>query len=58
VEIYTNANMLELETVGPLKTMNPSGCIQHTEVWNIFDVGELTPEPDSIREKLEVLLSK
>lgn len=58
VEIYTNANMLELETVGPLKTMNPSGYIQHTEVWNIFDVGKLTPEPDSIKEKLEVLLNK
>jgi len=58
VEVYTNADMLELETVGPLKTVSPSKHIHHTEIWRIFDVGELTPEPDIIREKLEVQLSK
>ena len=57
VEVYTNASMLELETLGPLKTINPSERIQHTEIWKIFDVGELTPEPDIIRKKLEVLLT-
>jgi len=58
VEVYTNASMLELETLGPLKTVNPSVRIQHTETWKILDVGELTPEPNSVREKLEVLLKK
>lgn len=58
VEVYTNADMLELETVGPLKTLHPSESIEHTEIWNILDIGDLTPEPDSIKEKLEVLLTK
>jgi len=58
VEAYTNANMLELETVSPLRTINPSQSIQHTEIWMILDVEKLTPEPDNVKEKLEVLLSK
>jgi len=58
VEVYTNADMLELETVGPLKTVNPSSCIKHTEIWKIFDLGKLTLEPDNVKEKLEVLLGK
>lgn len=58
VEVYTNADMLELETVGPLKTIDPSGSIQHTEIWKVSEVGELTPEPDGVKEKLEALLDK
>lgn len=58
VEVYTNADMLELETLGPLKTLNPSERVQHTETWRILEVGKLKPEPDLIKEKLEVLLSK
>jgi len=58
VEAYTNADMLELETVGPLKKVNPSERIQHTEIWRIFNVEDLAPEPDSVRKKLEALLSK
>ena len=56
VEVYTNANLLEIETLGPLRTVNPSECIQHTEIWKIFDIGELTAKPDSVKEKLEDLL--
>jgi len=56
VEVYTSADMLELETLGPLRTIGPSERIQHTETWKVFDVGELTPEAESIRDKLEVLL--
>jgi len=58
VEVYTNANMLELETLGPLKTVNPSERIQHTETWKIADVGEVAPEPSDVREKIGVLLSE
>jgi len=58
VEVYTNSDMLELETVGHLETISPSGRIEHTEIWKIFDVGKLTPKPDIITEKLQVLLGK
>ena len=58
VEVYTNADMLELETVGPLRTVDPSEHICHTEVWKIFDVEKLSPTGDSVRKNLEVLLSE
>jgi hypothetical protein len=57
VEVYTNADMLELETLSPLRTVGPSERIQHTEIWKIFDVGELTPEAERIKDKLDDLLS-
>ena len=33
VEIFTNANMLELETLGPLATVEPGATLEHTEHW-------------------------
>ncbi len=56
VEVYTNSDMLELETVGPLRTVNPSETIQHTETWKVGNVGELSPEPESVKQRLEALL--
>jgi hypothetical protein len=58
VEVYTDTNMLELETVGPLKTVNPFEHIEHTEIWEIHEVGELMPEPDNVKNKLEVQFTK
>ncbi|MDD5687700.1 MAG: hypothetical protein PHE88_07720 [Elusimicrobia bacterium] len=52
VEIYTNSNMLELETVGPLKLINPSESVQHTEIWDIFSVGNLNPNADEVEKKI------
>lgn len=57
-EVYTNAEMLELETLGPLKTANPSEYIEHKEVWRILEIKELQQKPESIDEKLESLLAK
>lgn len=56
VEVFADAEMLELETLGVLKTIEPSKSIQHIEVWNIFQTGGLAPEPDMVRKKLEVLI--
>lgn len=58
VEVYTNADMLELETIGPLKVIEPSGSIEHAEYWSIFDVGQLTHEPNDITERLGALIPK
>jgi len=57
VEVYTDANILELETLGPLRTLNPNSTIEHTEIWRIFNIGELTPTSEKIKGKLEPLLS-
>jgi len=57
VEVYTNADMLELETLSPLQTLEPNGTVEHTEIWRIFDVEELTPKPEEIKRKLEPLIA-
>ena len=37
VEVFTNADMLELETLGPLAGVVPGGCVEHVEHWFLFD---------------------
>ncbi|MEM2761714.1 MAG: hypothetical protein QW294_02735 [Candidatus Bathyarchaeia archaeon] len=56
VEVYTNPDMLELETLGPLKTVEPSGVIEHVEVWRVSNVGKIKMKPENIREKIEPLI--
>lgn len=37
VEMYSNERMLELETVGPLRTVAPDGgTLEHAEEWQLF----------------------
>jgi hypothetical protein len=56
VEVYTNADFLELETLSPLKTIKSSEYVQHTEIWNIYDVGEIKPTTKSVENKLSGLV--
>ncbi|MEM2341709.1 MAG: hypothetical protein QXX94_03560 [Candidatus Bathyarchaeia archaeon] len=56
VEVYTNPEMLELETLGPLKTIEPSGINEHMELWRVFDVGKIKMKPESIKEKIEPII--
>lgn len=41
-ETYTDAEMLEVETLGPMTQLSPNGSAAHTEEWYLFraDVGE------------------
>ncbi len=41
-EIYTNGDMLELETLGPSGTLSPGASVEHVEQWHLFraNVGE------------------
>lgn len=41
-EVFTNADMLELETLGPEVTLPPGGSVVHEEKWFLFkaEVGE------------------
>lgn len=53
VEVFTNSEILELETLGPLRTVAPSESITHVELWGIFDAEGLAPECNNIEESLE-----
>ncbi len=37
VETFTNADMLELETVAPMTRLEPGAAIEHVEDWYLFD---------------------
>ena len=46
-ETYTNALMLEMESIGELKKLNPGETLTHTERWEMVDSVECdlsTPE--------------
>ena len=46
VETYTNGDMLELESVGPMSTLPPGGTVEHVENW--FLVASVpTPKNDA-----------
>ena len=46
-ETFTNATMLEMETLSPLRTLAPGESVGHTETWHLF--GSI-PEPHSLKE--------
>lgn len=46
MEVFTNAAMLEVESLGPLVTLEPGAVIEHTEQWYLFDDVE-TPNNDA-----------
>jgi hypothetical protein len=35
-EVFTNAQMLELETLGPLVRLQPDAAVEHMEHWHLF----------------------
>lgn len=37
VETFTNADMLEVETLGPLVTLAPGASVEHVEWWDVLD---------------------
>ena len=43
-ETYTNKDMLEVETLGPLTKLEPGASVEHTERWALF---KGVPEPRS-----------
>jgi len=46
-ETFSNAQMLEIETLSPLRTLAPGESVSHTESWRLF--GSI-PEPHSLKE--------
>ncbi len=46
IECFTNAEMLEIETLGPLVTLQPGATVTHVEQWSLF-AGVATPRSDT-----------
>jgi hypothetical protein len=46
-ETFTNGDMLEMESLGPLQTLEPGQSVEHTETWELHTVN-----PDRIEEEI------
>jgi len=55
VEIYTNDKILELETLGPLRRVDPGNINKHIERWKLVYVGHLEPSEEIIEKALKML---
>ncbi len=59
IEIFTNGEMLELETLGPLVSLSPGETVRHEETWWLFDgVARVDSEEDVEREVLPRIAGK
>ena len=58
VEAFTNADMLELETLGPLVDLKPGAAVEHVEHWHLFrDVPAPRNDADVDRDVLALVKS-
>jgi hypothetical protein len=55
LEMFTNADMLELETLGPLVKLAPGAWTEHTEHWSLHR-GVSASDEREIEERIEPLL--
>jgi hypothetical protein len=55
-EVFTNADMLELETLSPLATLPPDGALEHTEQWSLHRVGACGDDEDALLEAVAYAL--
>lgn len=57
-EVFTNADMLEVETLGPLTPLQPGETVEHEERWFLFRNIAVGETEDEIAQALEPLLQK
>lgn len=58
VEVYTNKNMLEVETLSPLYLLAPGEEIMHTEYFRIFEYSEsVETEKDAVKFQQKLIKS-
>jgi len=53
VQIYTDSDILELETLAPLVTLEPGEDIEHVEEWYLYDH---IPQPAGEKDVIEHVL--
>ena len=51
-EFYVDADMLEVETLGPLATIPPGGSVEHHEVWHYLEGLPIPFDPASLEAAL------
>ena len=57
-ETFTNQDMLEIETLGPLIELGPGKLVEHVEHWELFSgLGRATDE-DALGERIIPRLSQ
>lgn len=56
-EIYTDPDILEVETLGEFKTIQPDNSAEHIESWSLFRV-EVDESEESIDENVLPLIKK
>ena len=57
-ETYTDSAFLELESLGPLKTLEPGGYTEHTEEWHIFKNVYLSQSAPDIESEIDEKIIK
>jgi hypothetical protein len=55
-ECFTNAEMLEVESLGPLTRLAPGASVEHVEHW-VLERVEMGPSEESVAEALEPVLA-
>jgi len=54
-EYYCNAQFVELESLGPMQELTPSGFIQHVETWRLFHVPARPENESDVQQLVEQL---
>jgi len=57
-EVFTNAEFLELETLGPVSTLEPGESSEHIEHWWLFSGVESLSDDESIRSAILPLVQQ
>ena len=57
-EVFTNSEFLELETLGPVVTLQPGESTYHSEHWHLFEISAWLSSEDSIRSVILPLLQR
>lgn len=57
-ETYTDQQILEMETLSPLVTVAPGGCIEHTETWYLYDHIKVPRNEEEIEKNILPLIKK
>jgi len=52
IEIFTNGDFLELESLSPITTLKPGECARHTETWTLFRGVPAGEDDDWIRSAI------
>lgn len=57
-ETYTAGTFMEIESLGPLKTLQPGASVTHVEHWNLFKGIDAGKTEDSLEAAIKPLLAR